>query len=120
VSKLQNRGYYKALGMRIAQLRKEQSMTQAELARILGVSQQTVFAYELGERRVAVSLLPLLVKTLAIPVQELIGLAPPGRVKRQRLSPKIIRQVERIQQLPKAEQRFVVRLIDSLATRYNL
>jgi DNA-binding XRE family transcriptional regulator len=32
-------------------------MTQAELARILGVLQQTVFAYELGERRMSVLML---------------------------------------------------------------
>ena len=32
-------------------------MTQAELARALKVSQQTVFAYELGDRRVSVLML---------------------------------------------------------------
>jgi DNA-binding XRE family transcriptional regulator len=37
-------------------------MTQAELARALGVSQQTVFAYELGDRRVSVLIVAKLVR----------------------------------------------------------
>lgn len=50
--KHESRVYSKALGAYIARLRKEQGMTQAELARGIGVSQQAVFVYELGERRV--------------------------------------------------------------------
>lgn len=40
--KVESRAYFHALGAHITALRKEQGMTQAELARALGVSQQTV------------------------------------------------------------------------------
>ena len=50
--KAESRAYFRALGKHITELRKEIGMTQAELARALKVSQQTVFAYELGDRRV--------------------------------------------------------------------
>lgn len=117
--KLDNHAYYKALGARIAHMRKEQGMTQAELASVLGMSQQSVFAYELGERRVPVLLLPRLADTFAISVQELIEVSKPVRAKKQRVSPKIARHVARIQQLNRTDQRFVFRLIDSLAARHN-
>ena len=39
-------------------------MTQVQMAEFLGVSQQTVDAYELGHRRMAVSALPPLARLL--------------------------------------------------------
>jgi len=42
--KTESRAYFRSLGKHIAELRKEIGMTQAELARALNVSQQTVFA----------------------------------------------------------------------------
>jgi hypothetical protein len=47
--KAESRAYFRALGKHISELCKEKGM-QAELARALQVSQQTVFAYELGDR----------------------------------------------------------------------
>jgi transcriptional regulator with XRE-family HTH domain len=60
---VESRGYFKRLGGRIAQWRRVQGLTQTQLADILDVSQQTVFAYEAGERRISLSLLPTLAKT---------------------------------------------------------
>ena len=92
-------------------------MTQAELARAIGVSQQSVFAYELGERRITVALLQPLSKALDVAVLDLIEFANPTRTKRQRLSPRIVDRVKRIQQLSRTDQHFVFRLVDSLLER---
>jgi transcriptional regulator with XRE-family HTH domain len=51
------------LGARIADLRKDQGMTQAQLAEILGLTQQMIASYEVGRRRVPVSLLPQIAET---------------------------------------------------------
>ena len=40
--------FFVQMGARIAQLRKEQGITQTQLAEWLGVSQQTITAYEVG------------------------------------------------------------------------
>lgn len=48
-----------------AQLRKSRGMTQAELARALGVSQQAVFAYEIGDGRISVLVLERLARLFA-------------------------------------------------------
>ena len=62
-----NRAYFRAMGRRIADLRNRHEMTQAELARLLGVAQQTVYAIECAERRVRIDWLPVLTATRTAP-----------------------------------------------------
>jgi len=113
--KTESRVYFVELGARVAGLRKARGLTQAELARAIGLSQQAVFAYELGERRISVLVLCKLAKVFDISVEELIGLNRPVRAqKRSRLSPRAVRHAERIQALTKTQQRFVVRIVDTL------
>ena len=64
--KQESRAYFRALGAHVTRLRNEHGMTQAELARSLGVSQQTVFAYELGDRRISVLILVKLAKIFEV------------------------------------------------------
>jgi transcriptional regulator with XRE-family HTH domain len=94
-------------------------MTQGELADILDVSQQTVFAYEAGERRVSLSLLPLLAKTLGVSIEELVSPEKPVTAKKQQPSPVLLRQLELIQQMPKDHQRFITWLITTLVNQYH-
>jgi transcriptional regulator with XRE-family HTH domain len=115
---VESRAYFKALGARISHLRREQGITQSELADILDVSQQTVFAYEAGERRVSLSLLPLLAKTLGVSIETLVGTEKPVAAKKQP-SPVLMRQIELIQQLPKEHQRFITWLITTLVKQYH-
>lgn len=115
--KAESRRYFAALGAHITLLRKARGMTQAELARAIGVSQQAVFAYELGDRRVSVLVLTKIAKAFAVSVEDLIGMAKPLLARKQRLSPRAMRHAERLQALPKTQQRFVVRIIDALEDR---
>jgi transcriptional regulator with XRE-family HTH domain len=108
----EERAFFQHLGARIATLRREQDLTQVELAGILGVSQQTVHSMEKGLRRVPVSTLPLLAKTLAVSVEELLGEAP-APAKRGP-APKLLAQLERVARLPKAKQRFVSEMLDTV------
>jgi len=85
--KAELRSYFRALGARVYELRKGHGMTQAELARAIGVSQQAVFAYELGDRRISVLILAKIAKVFGVPVEELIGMARPAHVRKQRQSP---------------------------------
>jgi len=114
----ESRAYFRALGETISVRRKEIGTTQAELARALGVSQQTVFAYELGDRRVSVLIVAKLARIFQVSVEELIDLSKiPRPVGHRRLSPAGIRHAERFQQLCRTEQRFVKKIIDLLLER---
>lgn len=113
--KQESRTYFKALGAYVTTLRKSRGMTQAELARAIGVSQQAVFSYELGERRISVLVLAKLAKIFAISLEDMIGLTP-ARGHKGRLSPRCVRHAERLQALSKTQQRFVIKIIDVLET----
>lgn len=111
--KKESRAYFAALGKRVTQLRKSRGMTQAELARALGVSQQAVFAYEIGDRRISVLVLERLARLFRLNLDQLLGFAPEP-VRKRRLSPRAVRHAERLQALSKTQQRFVVRILDVL------
>lgn len=114
MNRRESRAYFRALGAHISRLRKDRGLTQAELARAIGVSQQAVFAYELGERRVSVLLLTKIARVFAISIEELVGMARPVRVPKARVSARAMLHAERLQALSRPEQRFVVRIIDLL------
>jgi transcriptional regulator with XRE-family HTH domain len=105
------REFFVALGTRIAALRKDSRITQVQLAQTLGISQSTVNAYELGHRRVPVSALPLLARTLGVSVEELIG-EDTGQAKKRGRTPKLLQHLERINALPRTQQKFVLQMIE--------
>lgn len=109
----QERAFFAQLGARIAQLRKEQGMTQVQLAELLGVSQQTITAYEVGRRRIQVSALPVIATALGVAVEAFLGDEPKAAAKRGP-APKLQQQMDRIGRLPKAQQRFVMQVLDSV------
>ena len=112
----QERSFIVAFGQRLAALRKERGLTQVQLAELLDTSQQTVTAYENGTRRVPITTLPLLAQTLGTSIEELIG-GDARRNGKRGPAPKIQQQLERVSQLPRARQRIVSEVLDSLLTQ---
>ena len=103
--------FFVQIGTRIAQLRKAQNITQVQLAEWLDVSQQTINAYEVGRRRMSVSALPTLAHFLGVALDELIAEEP--KPAKRGPTPKLQRQMERIQELPKPKQRFVLEVLEA-------
>jgi transcriptional regulator with XRE-family HTH domain len=104
--------FFKALGARIAELRKEQGLTQQQLAERLEIAQQTLAHYEVGRLRMPVSLLPEFSHLFGVPVDELLGLSN-GAGKRGP-TPKFQKQLERISRLPRAKQHVVMEMLDGV------
>ena len=109
----EDRAFFIQLGSRIAELRKNASITQAQLAELLDISQQTMNAYEMGHRRVPVSALPHLARTLGVSVEELLG-DNAAAARKRGPAPRLQQQIERIQQLPRTQQRFVMQMLDTV------
>lgn len=106
------RAFFARLGARIAELRRAQDITQVQLAETLGVSQQTINSYEVGRRRVPVSALPTLARTLSVSIETLIGeKAPPSK---RGPAPQLQQKIERLTSLPKAQQRLVLQMLDGV------
>lgn len=90
--------YFKLLGARVAQLRRDHGLTQAQLAEALGISQQRVGSYEVGRRRIPVSMLQSLAQALSMAVDELLGETAKARASA----------------LPKTQQKFVIQVLESV------
>ena len=115
------RSYFEGLGSRIAHARKHADLTQVQLADRLGISQPQLASYEVGRRRVPVSMLPRLAKLLAMPIETLIGddacdPAAPAPQRRTRRGPasRLEQQLDAIGRLPKAKQKIVATFLDAM------
>ncbi|HML47698.1 MAG TPA: helix-turn-helix transcriptional regulator [Clostridia bacterium] len=64
-------------GKRVYGLRKEQDMTQEDLAQRLGVTNQSVSKWELGQCYPDIALLPALAEIFKVTTDELLGVAAP-------------------------------------------
>lgn len=105
--------FFQTLGERVAALRKEQGLTQIQLAELLGISQQMVASYEVGRRRIPVSMLQSLAETLTVTVDTLLGADQPKAAKRGP-APKLQRHFERVSQLSKPKQKFVMEMLETV------
>lgn len=104
--------FFKALGSRIAQLRKEQGLSQHVLATQLGCAQQTLAHYEVARARLPAALLPELAEIFGVSVDELLGRTN-GKGKRGP-TPLLQKQIERLNRLPKAKQKTVMEMLDGV------
>ena len=104
--------FFRDLGARIAQLRRDQNLTQQQLAELMGMSQQSVASWEVGRLRPAVSMLPRLAKALGVSTEALIG--QEEKPAKRGPTPKLQQQMERISQLPRTKQRFVMDMLDTV------
>lgn len=71
-----------------------------QLAETLGVSQPTMNAYEVGQRRVPVSAPPMLARALGAGLEELLGESN-AAMKKHGPAPKLQQHMERISRLSK-------------------
>ena len=69
--------------------------------------------YEGGVSRIAVETLSQLATALDTSVEALIG-SPTKATSKRGPAPKLQQQLERITQLPKAQQRFVIQMLDTV------
>jgi transcriptional regulator with XRE-family HTH domain len=110
--------FFKELGARIAQLRKEAGLSQQAVADALEIAQQTYANYEVARARPAVSMLPTLSQLFGVSVDELLGLHKNGPGKRGP-TPLLQKQIERLNRLPKAQQKIVMQMLDGVLSQSN-
>lgn len=109
--------FHRAMGKRIVAFRRSREMTQTELARILGISQQSVFSLELGDRRVRIDLIPALARTFGVTADELLALKPMPPLKESPLPERLLRHLEVLRQLSEGDQRFILKLAETMTLR---
>ena len=116
--------FFKELGARIAQARKDHGMTQQELAKQLGVAQQTLAHYEVGRARMPASMLPTVARLLTLSLDELMGQPVPRAARAARggkrgPASRLEQQIQAVAQLPKTKQQFVSQMLDTVLAQVN-
>jgi len=103
--------FHKELGQRIAERRKELGLTQIELAKRIEATQKIVTSYERATRQMPAWRLPVIAQALETTPEELLGV---GKQKRGRgRESRLEQQLERLKQLPRSEQQFVMKMLDN-------
>lgn len=112
----QDEQFFKELGARLAQARKDHGLTQQQLAEQLGLAQQTYAHYEVGRARIPASMLPTLAKLLTLSLDELMGttVAKPKPGNRRGPASRLHQQIDAVEQLPKTKQQFVSQMLDTV------
>jgi transcriptional regulator with XRE-family HTH domain len=123
--------FFAALGSRVAQARNAAGLTQVQLADGLAISQPQLASYEVGRRRVPVSMLPRLAKLLSLSVEALIdGIGDDGALtnnggtangqRRTRRGPpsRTEQQLDAIAKMPKSERKIVNQLLDAMIAQH--
>lgn len=104
--------FFHELGQLITKLRKDKGLTQGQLADHLGISQQHMASFEKGIRKVPASMLPVMAQLFGTSVDELVGLKNPATKRGP--TPKLQRQIEQVALLPKAKQKFVSEMLETV------
>ena len=103
--------FHEELGRRIAKQRKELGLTQIELAERIEATQKIVTSYERATRQMPAWRLPVIAQALETTPEELLGV---GQQKRGRgRESRFEQQLERLKQLPRSEQQFVMKMLDN-------
>lgn len=107
------------IGARIAYLRREQDLTQAELAEHLGISYQAVSSWERGASMPDISKLVDLARTLHATVDALLGSEPEEKSEVTELAPEVAEHaawaVEHAEDAPKDKKKINMKMILHLA-----
>ncbi len=103
--------FLEQIGSRIADARKAAGLTQTDLAQAVDLSQQVIANYEAGQRNIPVYTLARIADTLGTPVGTLTAEDSRSGHKRGP-APRVQKQLERIQALPKDRQKFVIQALE--------
>lgn len=105
------------IGMRLAQLRKEKGITQAEMAEHLAISQPMASDYERGKLRLHGELIVQISEILNVSADEILGIKASTSTKSPLKNRRLSHRLQAINQLPKRDQDALFRTIDAFISR---
>jgi transcriptional regulator with XRE-family HTH domain len=101
-------------GQRIRAIRESLGTTQVEVAKALGIPQSNISEIERGVRGLTVHQAVRLARAFRVTTDQILVGRNGSTQKRPAASLKLLRRVQRIEKLPEARQRIVLKFIDAL------
>jgi len=106
------------IGRRLKTLRRDRNLTQTELAEMLGTHFTAISQIERGIRGLTIHQVVRLAKALRVDPNALLGTGTKRRSKEDlsepRSSNRLLKRLQRIEELPAAQRRIVLGVLDSL------
>jgi transcriptional regulator with XRE-family HTH domain len=94
-------------------------MTQAELAEVLGTHAASISQVERGIRGLSLQQVVKLSRALRVATDDLLGEKRRVKEPTQIMNPRLLRRLHRIDELPAAERRAVLKILDGLLDRHG-
>jgi transcriptional regulator with XRE-family HTH domain len=107
------------LGERIAALRERAGLSQTQLAAKLGLGQQTVAYWERHASTLKTEQIKAIAEALQAAPEEILGMSAP-KARSNGPAGKLRQVFERASQLPRNQQKHVVRVIEDTLTAYDV
>ncbi len=102
------------LGQRIARLRVERGLSQAELGKKMGLTPGLISDYERERIRPYPEMTVRFAMAYDISTDELLGIKSSKIKDGYKPSPKILRRLKKIEELPSSQQKFLLRAVDTI------
>jgi transcriptional regulator with XRE-family HTH domain len=106
------------MGARIAALRQQAGLSQAQLAAALKLPQRTLSFYEREAADIPARLVPPLAEALALSVEEVLGMSQSTAKKRGPKS-QLEKQLAAIADLPRPQQQQILNVVQALIAQHQ-
>lgn len=105
-------------GTRLAELRQARGLTQGELGALAGVAYRVIAYYERDDAQPPGAMLVDLARALRISTDELLGVTPVSDTPSPKVA-RLLKRIERLAELPDAEQRAVLKVVEGFLDSYS-
>lgn len=106
-------------GAYLAQLRKDAGLSQAELGRLVGETQQNIAFWEQSDKPPRSDVLPKMAKVLGISVEEILNAKKQSAGQRRGPAGKTQLLFEEVAKLPRGQQEKIVDVIAAMVAQYQ-
>jgi transcriptional regulator with XRE-family HTH domain len=106
-----------AIARRLKEIRLRRGLMQAEVAKAVGITQPMLSECESGEIRLHGALLVRLATALKVSADEILGLKPSDAPAPR--SARLVRRLQRIEDLPASDRRSVLSILDALLEKHS-
>ena len=104
-----------AIGARIKRARQRCGLSQAELAKKVGLARATITAYEAGRIRLLDDMVARIAKALAISADELLGLKIDKKNSSdESISIRFTKRIRELERLPEQKRKAILKTLDDL------
>jgi transcriptional regulator with XRE-family HTH domain len=98
------------VSQRLKHYRRQRGLTQAEVAEIIGITRESVAAYESGRVRLSNEVFVRFAVALGVSADKLLGIS--GRHLEDPTALRIMRRLKKIEKLPPAKQKAILQTLD--------